>query len=72
MGYKMSKHVFLSHFILYFLLFKIHHIPPSSIPIQMDQFVDLDYLATWAKVIIEKVALFKRVTPMAMENLSIT
>jgi hypothetical protein len=38
----------------------------------MDQFVDLDYLATWAKVIIEKVALFKRVTPMAMENLSIT
>jgi hypothetical protein len=37
----------------------------------MDQVVDLDSLATWAKVIVEKVALFKRVMPIAMENLSI-
>jgi len=35
--------------------------------------VDLDSLATWARVIAEKVAIFKRVMPMAMamENLSI-
>jgi hypothetical protein len=33
--------------------------------------VDLDSPTTWAKVIAEKVALFKRVMPMAMENLSI-
>jgi hypothetical protein len=46
-------------------------IPPFSITIQMDQVVDLDSLATWAKVITEKVVLFKRVMPMAMENLSI-
>jgi hypothetical protein len=37
----------------------------------MDQVVDLDFLATWARVITEKVTLFRRVMPMAMENLSI-
>ncbi len=37
----------------------------------MDQVVDLDSPATWARVIAEKVALFKKVMPMAMENLSI-
>ncbi len=37
----------------------------------MDQVVDLDSLATWAKVIAERAALFRRVMPMAMENLSI-
>jgi hypothetical protein len=37
----------------------------------MDQVVNLDSPSIWAKVIIEKVALFKRVMPMAMENLSI-
>jgi hypothetical protein len=48
-----------------------HPIPPSSIPVQMDQVVDLDSPATWARVIAERVALFRRVMPMAMENLSI-
>jgi len=71
MGYKMSKHASLFHFSLYFLLFGRHPIPPSSITIQMDQVVDLDSLATWAKVITERVVLFRRVMPMAMENLSI-
>jgi hypothetical protein len=37
----------------------------------MDQVMDLDSPATWARVIVERVALFKRVMPMAMENLSI-
>jgi hypothetical protein len=37
----------------------------------MDQVVDLDSLTTWAKVIVERVALFRRVMPMAMETLSI-
>jgi hypothetical protein len=37
----------------------------------MDQVVDLDSLATWARVIIERIVLFKRVMPMAMENLFI-
>jgi hypothetical protein len=35
----------------------------------MDQVVDLDSLATWVKVIVEKVILFRKVMPMAMENL---
>ncbi len=71
MGYKMSKHAFLSHFSPYFLLFGRHPIPPSSIAAQMDQVVDLDSPTTWAKVIAKRAALFRRVMPMAMENLSI-
>ncbi len=71
MGYKMSKHVSLSHFSPYFLLFGRDPIPPSSIIAQMDQVVDLDSLATWARVIVERLILFERVMPMAMENLSI-
>ncbi len=72
MGYMMSKHVSLSHFSPYFLLFGRHPIPPSSITTQMDQVVDLDSPSTWVRVIIERVALFRKVMPMAMENLSIT
>jgi hypothetical protein len=71
MGYKMSKFAFLFHFSLYFLLFGRHPIPPFSIVAQMDQVMDLDSLATWAKVIVEKDTLFRRVMPMAIENLSI-
>jgi hypothetical protein len=37
----------------------------------MDHVVDLDSLATWAKVVAKKAAIFKKVMPMAMENLSI-
>jgi hypothetical protein len=36
MGYRMSKHVSLSHFAPYFLLSGRHPIPPSSIVVQMD------------------------------------
>jgi hypothetical protein len=45
MGYRMSKHTFLFHFVPYFLLFGRHPIPPSSIATQMDQIMDLDSLA---------------------------
>ncbi|KAH9558174.1 hypothetical protein CY35_07G123100, partial [Sphagnum magellanicum] len=61
MGYRMSKHASLFHFALYFLLFGRHPIPPSSIVVQMDQVMDLDSPTTWAKVIAEKVALFRKV-----------
>jgi hypothetical protein len=64
MGYKMSKHA-------YFLLFGGHPITPFFIVVQMDQVVDLDSPAAWVRVIIERVILFKRVMPMAMENFSI-
>jgi hypothetical protein len=72
MGYRMSKHAYLFHFSPYFLLFGRHPIPPSSIADQMDKVVDLNPPTTWAKVIVERAILFKRVMPMAMENLSIT
>jgi hypothetical protein len=71
MGYRMSKHAYLFHFAPYFLLFGRHPIPPSSIAAQMDQVVDLDSLATWVRVIVERATLFMRVMPMAIENLSI-
>jgi hypothetical protein len=71
MGYMMSKYASLSHFSPYFSLFGRHPIPPSSIAIQMDQVVDLDSPTTWARVIAKRASLFKRVMPMAMENLSI-
>ncbi len=48
-----------------------HSIPPSSITVQMDKVVDLDFPATWVRVIAERAILFRRVMPMAMENLSI-
>ncbi len=71
MGYRMSKHISSFHFSLYFLLFGKHPIPPSSVAAQMDQVVDMDSPTTWVRVIAGRVALFKRVMPMAMENLSI-
>jgi hypothetical protein len=37
----------------------------------MDQVVELDSPATWARVITKKVAISRTVMPMAMENLSI-
>jgi hypothetical protein len=46
MGYRMSKHAFLSHFALYFILLGRHPIPLSSIVAQMDQVMDLDSPAT--------------------------
>jgi hypothetical protein len=71
MGDRMSKHAFLFYFSPYFLFFEGHPIPPSSIVAQMDQVVDLDSPATWVRVIAERATLFRRVIPMAMENLSI-
>jgi len=71
MGYMMSKHVSLFHFSPYFLLFRRHPIPPFSIATQMDQVVDLDSPNTWARVIAKRATLFRKVMPMAMENLSI-
>jgi hypothetical protein len=70
MGYKMSKHASLFHFFPCFLFFERHSIPPYSIIAQMDQVVDLDSPITWARVIAEGVILFRRVMPMAMENLA--
>jgi hypothetical protein len=37
----------------------------------MDQVLDLDSLVTWARVVAKRAVLFRRVMPMAMENLSI-
>jgi len=69
MGYRMAKHTSLSHFAPYFLLFGRHPIPPFSIVVQMDQVVDLDSPTTWGRVIAKRVVLFRKVMPMAIENI---
>src|SRR5450759_3025193 len=71
MGYRMSKHASLAAYSPYFLLFGRHPVPPSTIAQQMSQVVDLDNETTWAKVIADWAALFKRVIPMMMQNLRI-
>ncbi len=63
MGYRMSKHTSLSHFFPYFLLFGRHPIPPFSIVTQMVQVLDLNSLATWARVITEKLLYLGRLCP---------
>jgi hypothetical protein len=70
MGYKIQTRLFVSLCSI-LLFFGRYTNPPFSIVAQMDQVVDLDFPATWARVITEKVVLFRRVMPMAMENLSI-
>jgi hypothetical protein len=64
MGYRMSRHAFMLQYTPYFLLFGRHPISTSSIASQMDQVVDLDFASTWARVILERAALFRRVMPM--------
>ncbi|CAM6093253.1 unnamed protein product [Calypogeia fissa] len=71
MGYRMSEHASLLNFSPYFLLFGQHPIPPSAIASQMLPVVDLDSATAWSTVISERASLFKRVMPMAMENLAI-
>jgi hypothetical protein len=71
MGYMMCKHICLFHFFPYFIFFGKHPNPPSSIVAQMEQVVDLDSPATWARVIVKRATIFRRVMPMAMKNLSI-
>ncbi len=65
-----QTHLFVSFLSLLFT-FGRHPIPPSSIVAQMDQVMDLDSPANWARVIAKRAVLFRRVMPMAMENLSI-
>jgi hypothetical protein len=58
-------------FITFISLLSTFYETSHSIVTQMDQVVDLDSPTIWAKVIVKKAALFRKVMPMAMENLSI-
>jgi hypothetical protein len=72
MGYRFSKHASLASFSSYYLLFGKH--PVLLQAIQADAgtvLANMDNPDTWALVSEQWVELFKRVMPMALENLSI-
>jgi hypothetical protein len=72
MGYRFSKHASLASFSPYYLLFGRHPILPQAIQADVDTVLaNMDNRDTWALVSEQRVELFKRVMPMALENLSI-
>jgi hypothetical protein len=72
MGYRFSKQVSLASFSSYFLLFGRHPVFQKAIQTDADTVLaNMDNPDTWALVSKQRVDLFKRVMPMALENLSI-
>jgi hypothetical protein len=72
MGYRFSKQAFLASFSLYYLLFGRHPVLLKAIQADVDTVLaNMDNPDTWALVSEQRADLFKRVMPMALENLSI-
>jgi hypothetical protein len=72
MGYRFSKQASLASFSLYYLLFGRHPILPKAIQVDADTVLaNIDNPVTWALLSEQRADLFKRVMPMALENLSI-
>jgi hypothetical protein len=72
MGYQFSKHASLASFSPYYLLFGRHPVLPQAIQADADTVLaNMDNPDTWALVSEQRAELFKRMMPMALENLSI-
>jgi hypothetical protein len=72
MGYRFSKHASLASFCPYYLLFGRHPVLPQAIQADADTVLtNMDNPDTWALVSEQHAELFKRMMPMALENLSI-
>ena len=72
MGYWFSKQASLASFSPYSLLFGRHPIVPKAIQADADTVLaNMDNPDTWAQVCEQHAELYKRVMPMALENLSI-
>jgi hypothetical protein len=72
MGYRFSKQASLASFSPYYLLFGRHPVLPKAIQVDADTVLaNMDKPNTWALVSEQRADLFKRVMPMALENLSI-
>jgi hypothetical protein len=72
MGHQFSKHASLAFFSPYFLLFGRHPVLPQAIQANANTVLaNMDNPDTWALVSEQRAELFKRVMPMALENLSI-
>jgi hypothetical protein len=72
MGYRSSKHASLASFSPYYLLFGRHPVLLQAIQANVDTVLaNMDNPDTWALVSEQRAELFKKVMPMALENLSI-
>jgi hypothetical protein len=72
MGYRFSKQASLASFPLYYLLFGRHPVLSKAIQADVDTVLtNMDNPDTWALVSEQRADFFKRVMPMALENLSI-
>jgi hypothetical protein len=73
MGYRFRKHASLASFSPYYLLFGRHPVLPQAIQADANTVLaNMDNPDMWALVSEQRAELFKRVMPMALENLSIT
>jgi hypothetical protein len=72
MGYQFSKQASLAFFSPYYLLYGKHPVLSKAIQADVDiVLANMDNLDMWALVSEQRADLFKRVMPMALENLSI-
>jgi hypothetical protein len=72
MGYRFSKQASLASFSPYYLFFGRHPVLPKAIQADADTVLaNMDNPDTWALMSEQRADLFKRVMPMALENLSI-
>jgi hypothetical protein len=71
MGYRFSKQASLASFSPYLLLFGREPDLPTAIRRQVDGVVQMDNPDVWIKVCSERAELFKRIMPMAFQNLAI-
>jgi hypothetical protein len=72
MGYRFSKQAFLASFSPYYLLFGRHPVLPKAIQTDADTMLaNMDNPNTWVLVSEQRTDLFKRVMPMALDDLSI-
>jgi hypothetical protein len=72
MDYRFSKQASLASFSPYYLLFGRHLVLPKAIQTDANTVLaNMDNPDTWVLVSEQRASLFKRVMPMALENLSI-
>jgi hypothetical protein len=71
MGYRMSGHTSLGGYSPYFLLFGRHPIVGSHVRDIINEPVDLDDPHTCATILRDRALLFKKIMPLAFDNLAI-
>jgi hypothetical protein len=72
MGYRFNHQASLAFFSLYFLLYDRYLDLPTTIHHESTEVVNLDDSEMWLKVCFQCVEFFRRVMPIAFENLAIT